>query len=59
MLAYWTNKDAEQMERIFKASRLYLDDAELQEKWDTKHSAGGKTYGQMTIEKAASTSRQL
>ncbi len=43
-LAFWCNKDAAQMDRIFRKSGLYRP------KWDEKH--GEKTYGQMTIEKA-------
>ena len=44
LLAFWTNKDAEQMDRIFRTSNLIRD------KWDTKR--GEVTYGEMTIAKA-------
>lgn len=44
MLAFWTNKDKEQMDRIFRSSRL------MREKWDTRR--GDSTYGRMTIDKA-------
>lgn len=44
MLAFWTKKNAEQMDRLFRASGLY------REKWDEHR--GEKTYGQITIEKA-------
>ena len=43
-LAFWTQKDYEQMDRIFRSSGLMRD------KWDTKR--GGKTYGSITISKA-------
>ena len=44
MLAFWTRKDPEQMDRIFRRSVLY------REKWD--EDRGGQTYGQWTIAKA-------
>ncbi|MGA9820862.1 MAG: hypothetical protein WBQ36_04620 [Desulfobaccales bacterium] len=43
-LAWWTRKDAEQMDRIFRRSPL------MREKWD--ESRGGQTYGEWTIAKA-------
>lgn len=43
-LAFWTNKDATQMDRIFRKSRLY------RQKWDEKR--GEHTYGEITIQKA-------
>lgn len=43
-LAFWTQKDAEQMDRIFRSSMLMRD------KWDKKR--GSLTYGQITIQKA-------
>ena len=46
MLAFWTGKDAAQMDRLFRASVLYRS------KWDQRH--GARTYGQETIEKAIS-----
>lgn len=42
-LAFWTAKDAEQMDRIFRQSGL------MREKWDERHSSDGSTYGNMTI----------
>lgn len=45
-LAFWTKKDAEQMDRIFRQSGL------MREKWDVVHGSDGRTYGQMTIDKA-------
>jgi putative DNA primase/helicase len=44
MLAYWTGRDAEQMDRIFRQSGL------MRGKWDRKQS--GSTYGALTIKKA-------
>lgn len=46
LLAFWTNKDTAQMDRIFRSSKL------MREKWDTRR--GDTTYGEMTIEKAVS-----
>ncbi len=45
-LAFWTGKDAAQMDRLFRASRLF------REKWDQSHRSDGTTYGQETINKA-------
>jgi len=43
-LAYWTNGDAAQIDRIFRGSGLYRD------KWDERR--GPKTYGEITITEA-------
>ena len=43
-LAFWTQKDEQQMDRIFRSSGL------MREKWDKKR--GSLTYGQSTIQKA-------
>lgn len=43
-LAFWTQKNETQMDRIFRSSGL------MREKWDRK--TGSRTYGQMTIGKA-------
>ena len=43
-LAFWTQKNAEQMDRIFRNSAL------MREKWDKRR--GSQTYGQITIGKA-------
>lgn len=45
-LAFWTNRDSEKMDSIFRNSSLY------REKWDSKR--GDSTYGQGTIQKAIS-----
>lgn len=44
MLAFWTNKNAAQTDRLFRASGLY------RAKWDERH--GRDTYGALTIQKA-------
>ena len=44
-LAYWTNNDSEQMDRLFRSSGLYRD------KWDEKRPPN-TTYGFITIDKA-------
>ena len=44
MLAFWTQKDAAQMNSIMRQSRLYRP------KWDEKH--GAQTYGEMTTQRA-------
>ena len=43
-LAFWTQRDAARMDRIFRTSGL------MRPKWDTRR--GEYTYGQLTIEKA-------
>lgn len=48
ILAWWTNKDAAQMDRIFRSSGLIRD------KWDKRHHSDGRSYGEGTIEKAIS-----
>lgn len=45
-LAFWTNKDASQMDSMFRESALIRD------KWDRK--TGDSTYGKITINKAIS-----
>ncbi|WP_089607672.1 phage/plasmid primase, P4 family [Bacillus cereus] len=45
-LAFWTDKDAAKMDSMFRESALIRD------KWDKPHSSDGRTYGEMTIEKA-------
>lgn len=42
LLAFWTGRDAERMDRLFRRSGLFRD------KWDERR--GDRTYGQMTIE---------
>lgn len=45
-LAFWTGKDKEQMDRLFRASKLFRT------KWDTVHHASGATYGEETVAQA-------
>ena len=45
-LAYWCNKDADSIDRIFRTSKLYRS------KWDNKHYGDGTTYGQRCIKNA-------
>ncbi|MDP2603400.1 MAG: hypothetical protein Q8S00_12520 [Deltaproteobacteria bacterium] len=44
-LAFYSS-DQSQIDRLFRASRLY------REKWDERHFADGRTYGEATIEKS-------
>src|SRR5262249_44036992 len=44
MLAFWTDKDRQHMDRIFRSSGL------MRPKWDERR--GSKTYGDRTIEEA-------
>lgn len=46
-LAFWTQKNPEQMDRIFRSSGL------MRPKWDQKRA--GKTYGALTIGKACAS----
>ena len=45
-LAFWTGKNREQMDRLFRQSKLYRD------KWDKPHHANGATYGEETLDRA-------
>lgn len=45
-LAFWTGKNRDQMDRLFRQSKLF------REKWDERHHANGATYGEETIGKA-------
>jgi len=49
MLAYWTGRNADQMDRIFRSSGL------MRGKWDERH--GSTTYGQATIHRAIEGTR--
>lgn len=46
LLAFWTARDAAQLDRLYRQSGLYRD------KWDEVHYADGSTYGEKTIERA-------
>lgn len=52
-LGHWTNYDRDLMDRLFRMSALYRP-----EKWDRRHSADGRTYGQLTIDKACQNRTQ-
>lgn len=45
-LAFWCGGDPVLLDEMFRGSKLY------REKWDKRHSADGRTYGQMTVERA-------
>lgn len=46
LLAFWTGNDAARIDSLFRLSGLYRS------KWDERHGNDGRTYGQMTIDKA-------
>lgn len=50
-LAFWTQRNEEQMDRIFRSSGL------MRPKWDSKRA--GKTYGAITIGKACASCREV
>lgn len=50
-LAFWTQRDQKQMDRIFRSSGL------MRPKWDQKR--GSLTYGEITVQKACSSCTQV
>lgn len=52
-LAFWSGKDKEQMDRLFRKSGLF------REKWDTRHHASGATYGEETLAKACELTEEV
>ena len=52
-LAFWTGRDPVRMDRLFRQSAL------MRAKWDEKHFAGGRTYGEGTIDKAISSTANM
>jgi hypothetical protein len=50
LLAFWTDRDAGRIDRLFRQSGLYL------EKWEERH--GAQTYGERTIDKAIAGCRE-
>lgn len=50
ILAFWTNKNADRMDRIFRTSGL------MREKWD--RPTAGSTYGRITIQNAIDSAQQ-
>lgn len=53
MLSFWTQRDAIRIDSLFRHSGLYRS------KWDDKHSADGRTYGEMTVEKAVASTTDV
>lgn len=51
MLAFWTGKDPQRMDSLFRQSGL------MREKWD--RSTAGSTYGKLTIENAIAATRDI
>lgn len=51
ILAFWTNRDISQMDRLFRQSGLF------REKWDRKQA--GSTYGLITLQKAAGETKDV
>ena len=49
-LAWWTNRDAQRVDRLFRQSGL------MREKWDRRQS--GSTYGAITVQNAVAAVRQ-
>jgi primase-polymerase (primpol)-like protein len=45
-LRFWTGADRAQADRLFRRSGL------MRPKWNVRHSGDGRTYGQMTLDKA-------
>jgi hypothetical protein len=45
-LAFWSGGNRQVLDEMFRGSKLFRD------KWDKRHSSDGRTYGQMTIDKA-------
>lgn len=53
LLAFWTSGDATEIDRLFRQSGL------MRPKWDQRHFADGRTYGEETISKAVTGSRDV
>lgn len=53
IITYWANGDYQTIDRIFRRSALFsiMKEEKGRKKWDVIHGSG-KTYGQLTIEKA-------
>lgn len=47
-LAFWTDRDAGRIDRLFRSSSL------MRPKWDERHFGDGRTYGEATVELATS-----
>jgi putative DNA primase/helicase len=53
MLAFWTGKDAGQIDRLFRLSGL------MRPKWDEKHYGDGRTYGQGVVQQAIANTQKV
>jgi putative DNA primase/helicase len=53
MLAFWTGRDAVRVDSLFRLSKLFRP------KWDERRSADGRTYGELTVEKAIDGTREV
>lgn len=53
LLAFWTGRDATQMDRLFRRSGLY------RQKWDERHYGDGRTYGEGTLERAVQETAEV
>jgi len=53
LLAFWTGRDAKRVDSLFRKSGLFRP------KWDERHSADGRTYGQLTAETAIAGTREV
>lgn len=51
ILAFWTGKDAGRMDALFRQSGLFQNEGRAA-KWNRKHHADGRTYGQATLDAA-------
>ena len=51
LLAFWTNCNIEQMDRLFRKTKLYRT------KWDKRH--GAQTYAEKTIQKAVAGCKEV
>ncbi len=52
-LAFWSGRSETQIDRLFRKSGLH------REKWDSRHSADGTTYGEQTVNNACSNTTQV
>jgi hypothetical protein len=53
LLAFWTGRDPDRIDSLFRLSKLFRP------KWDERRSADGRTYGQLTIEKAVDGTHEV
>jgi hypothetical protein len=53
MLAFWTGRDAQRIDSLFRRSKLFRP------KWDERHAADGRTYGGITVEKAVENTQEV